>query len=59
MRASLFSQAASDRMKANGLKGRFRLDIGKKFLNGKGGQVPALAAEGRGGVPTPEVFKMW
>lgn len=29
---SLFSQAVSERMRTNGLKGRFRLGIGKTFL---------------------------
>lgn len=52
MRVGLFSQAVSDRMRGNCLKGRFRLDIGKNF-SGKGGQAPAQAAQGSGGAPTP------
>lgn len=54
MRVSPFSQAVSDRMRGNGLKGRFWLDIGKNFLMERLVRPQhRLPREGSGGIPTP------
>lgn len=55
-----FSQAAKDRTRTNCFKlrqGRFRLNLGKKFLHQKNCKALAQVAQDSDGVTTLKVFK--